>query len=182
MPLGNLSDDEGVRKDFRAWFKRGMGVRVSVSRVGDKKRHLILSLLGGFAVLCFACIYHVIVLLLLGVATATLDEMEYRKAQNPPIHTLVFWGGYSIFFKYTKLNIVLSVVQVCIDYVHAAITYRGWDGVFPVVFCLDFGTPSDFGCFSPVCFSLSKLRACLAWLCLDFLFGFGPSCFVRVGT
>lgn len=46
VPMAHLSDNEGVRKEFRKFFRRGMGVRVVVRSVDGDRRRLIFSLVG----------------------------------------------------------------------------------------------------------------------------------------
>lgn len=46
VPMAHLSKDEGVRKEFRKLFRRGMGVRAVVRSVDGGRRRLILSLVG----------------------------------------------------------------------------------------------------------------------------------------
>lgn len=46
VPMAHLSKDDGVRQEFRKFFRRGMGVRAVVRSVDGGRRRLILSLAG----------------------------------------------------------------------------------------------------------------------------------------
>lgn len=48
VPCAHLSKTAGVAENFRALFKRGMGLRVLVRKVDEERRSLILTCVGEY--------------------------------------------------------------------------------------------------------------------------------------